>query len=112
MVGAFLDSIRDPGTFTRHVKGARIVVEFGPLLSLFFLLSFEILVGITLWKRLRSQGKLLAELEYFSVFLILPQGSIILHSFFTRWRSFCIARCKVVAESGSSENVKFPELAE
>jgi len=61
---------------------------------------------------LRSQGKLLAELEYFSVFLIHPQGSLILHSFFTRWRSFCVARGNVSGGEWVQRNVKFPELAE
>ena len=52
---------------------------------------------------MRSQGKLLAELEYFSDFLILPQGSLILHSFFTTVRGFCVAVRDDLAESGCIE---------
>src|ERR1700686_2483772 len=40
---------------------------------------------------------------YFLVFLNLPQGKLILHSFFTTARSFCIATKDGLAESGCSE---------
>jgi hypothetical protein len=48
----------------------------------------------------------------FLVFLGLPQGRHIVHRFCTRGEVFCVARRNKVAESGFSENVRVPDLAE
>jgi len=51
----------------------------------------------TAWRVRGAPGNL------FSVFLWLPQGSLILHSFFTTVRGFCVAVRDDLAESGCIE---------
>ena len=48
----------------------------------------------------------------FLVFLGLPQGRHNVHRFCTREEVFCVARRNNLAESGFSENVRVPDLAE
>jgi hypothetical protein len=60
---------------------------------------------------MKLRGEATAARNYFLVFLVLPQGSDIVHRFCTAAEFFCIAGNGLLAESVSSENVMVPVLA-
>jgi hypothetical protein len=60
-------------------------------------------ISFTLSKLFTLLGESAAPGNLFLVFLWLPQGSLILHSFFTTVRGFCVAVRDDLAESGCME---------